>query len=83
MTTVEAIPIREISTTVGWVPIEDFPGPKTLFTSEDASTTTTTTTVATTTVTRSASYATTSFKDAQIQYVPYRLEEKTLGGTIF
>ena len=82
MTTVEAIPIREISTTVGWVPIEDFPGPKTLFTSEDASTTTTTT-VATTTVTRSASYATTSFKDAQIQYVPYRLEEKTLGGTIF
>ena len=81
MTTVEAITIREISTTVGWVPIEDFPGPKTLFTSDDASTTTTT--VATTTVTRSASYATTSFKDAQIQYVPYRLEEKTLGGTIF
>ena len=82
MTTVEAIPIREKSTTVGWVPIEDFPGPKTLFTSEDASTTTTTV-ATTTTVTRSASYATTSFKDAQIQYVPYRLEEKTLGGKIF
>ena len=27
------------------------------------------------TVTKTASYATTSFKDAQIQYVPYRLDD--------
>ena len=68
MATVDAIPILDLSTTVGWVPIEE-----TLFTTDTSTTTTTTTT--TTTVTRSASYATTSFKDAQIQYVPYRLED--------
>ena len=74
MTTVEAIPIRrEMSTTVGWVPIEDVPGSDSPLSSLPTATTSTTTTV--TTTTRIASYSTTSFEDAQIQYVPYRLED--------
>ena len=82
MTTVEAIPIREMSTTVGWVPIEDvLPGSDsplsslTTPTPPPTSTTATTSTTTATTTTRIASYSTTSFEDAQIQYVPYRLED--------
>ena len=81
MTTVEAIPIRrEMSTTVGWVPIEDVPGSDSPLSSLTTSTgppppTATTSTTTATTTTRIASYSTTSFEDAQIQYVPYRLED--------
>ena len=79
MTTVEAIPIRrEMSTTVGWVPIEDVPGsdsPLSSLPTPTTATTSTTTTTTVTTTTRIASYSTTSFEDAQIQYVPYRLED--------
>ena len=80
MTTVEAIPIREeMSTTVGWVPIEDVPGSdlplSSLTTPAAPPTATTSTTSTTTTTTRIASYSTTSFEDAKIQYVPYRLED--------
>ena len=83
MTTVEAIPIREMSTTVGWVPIEDvLPGSDSPLSSLTTSTgppptatTAATSTTTATTTTRIASYSTTSFEDAQIQYVPYRLED--------